>query len=61
VQTNVFQPSFRGTPFRVPREIIKLFNKNFKIPLKIPNIARNITGIFVHQLEIIEQIRDTLI
>jgi hypothetical protein len=39
----------------------KIKNKNFKIPPKIPNIPRRMTGIFVRQLEIIEQIRDIII
>jgi hypothetical protein len=40
-------------PTRVPREI-KEEIKNFEIPRKIPNIPRNIAGIFVRQLVILE-------
>jgi hypothetical protein len=51
---SVSQPGFRRTSSGVPREIVEQINTNFEIPRKIPNIPRNIAGIFVRQLAVLE-------
>jgi hypothetical protein len=46
-------------PPTVPQDIFmsspknREVNKNFKIPQKIPNISRNLAGIFVRQLAVL--------
>ena len=48
------QPGFRGTSLRAPSEIVEQVNKSYEMSRKIPNIPRNIAGIFVRHLSKLE-------